>query len=84
MNTPITRTLLFVVVLMFLLLTPWWITVPILIGLSIYYPLYLEVLFFGFLFDALYSVNYEFPYTGLTSAFVLLMLILFVRTRIRT
>jgi len=49
-----------------------WISVIILGGLTIYFPLYLEVLFFGFLFDALYSTQYNFPYIGLTIATIFL------------
>src|SRR3989338_10040261 len=63
---------------------PWWISVLWLAGLTIYFPLYLEVLFFCFLFDTLYLPRYEFPYTALSVAFVFLLLVYFIRTRIRT
>ncbi len=84
MHTPLVRILAFFVALMFVLLTPWWISIPLTIGLAVYFPTYLEILVFGFLFDSLYSAQYAMPYTGLLSAFVVLVVIIFIRDRIRT
>ena len=83
MNKSIIRTLLFVLVFILVVVLPWWFSTFILAGLTIYFPFYLEVLFFGFLFDTLYSAEYAFPYTGLTMATVFLLATMFVRTRIR-
>ncbi|MFZ2621239.1 MAG: hypothetical protein WAX85_00800 [Minisyncoccia bacterium] len=84
MQTPVARFFLFVAVFIVVVVLPWWLTIPILIGLTIYYPLYLEVLFFGFLIDTLYSSNYSFPYLGLFMAFSFLLLVYFIKTHIRT
>jgi hypothetical protein len=78
-NLPIFRVILFVFVLVVVLVLPWWISVVVLMGLTIYLPFYPEVLFFGFLFDTLYGRNQ----TGLISATILLIITMFVRTRIR-
>ena len=75
---------LFVLVFILVVVLPWWLSVVILTGLTIYFPTYLEVIFFGFLFDTLYSSNYTFPYVGLCIATVFLIVVMFVKTRIRT
>jgi hypothetical protein len=84
MNTAVIRVLLFIVMFVLVLMLPWWLSAILLFGLTIYFPFYLEILFFGFLFDTLYSVKLGFPYTGLTIATVFLLITMFVRTRIRT
>ncbi|MES2213217.1 MAG: hypothetical protein V4473_00070 [Patescibacteria group bacterium] len=84
MKSPGMRTLLFVTTLICVLVLPWWVSALLLCALTIYFPLYLEVLLFGFLFDTLYASKYAFPYTGLLSATVLLLIVLFFRTKIRT
>jgi hypothetical protein len=84
MNTPLVRIILFILVFGCVTMLPWWVSTAVLIGLTIYFPYYLEVLFFGFLFDTLYASSYRFPYTGLTVAVVFLLVTMLVRTRIRT
>ncbi|HEY4505187.1 MAG TPA: hypothetical protein VJG67_00650 [Candidatus Paceibacterota bacterium] len=83
MNGILVRILLFVVVFLSLLLLPWYISCLILVSLTIYLPLYPEVLFFGFLFDILYAVNFQFPYIGLTTSAVFLVIVYFTKTQIR-
>ncbi|MCX6702123.1 MAG: hypothetical protein NTX96_02950 [Candidatus Zambryskibacteria bacterium] len=83
MNISYIRILIFILTFILVVMLPWWISILVLAGLTIYFPLYLEVLFFGFLFDALYSVKYNFPYTGLTIALVFLVIVLFIKTRIK-
>jgi len=80
------RILLFVAMYVCVLVMPWWITIFVLAGLTIYLPLYSEVLFFGFLFDILYATKYSnsFLHFGLLSATTLLLLVMFVKTKIRT
>ena len=65
-----------------MLVLPWWLSAIILIGLTIYIPLYLEVLFFGFLFDTLYSASKG--HVALISATIFILVVTFIRTRIRT
>ena len=83
MKTPLVRIPLFILVFIAVLVLPWYFSAMILIGLTIYYPLYLEVILFSFLFDILYSSIYRFPYTALSTAVVFLVVVMFVRTRIR-
>ena len=80
----VVRILVFIFIFILQAVLPWWLTLLILLGLTIYYPLYLEVLFFGFLFDTLYSPTLAFPYVGLLSATAFLILVYFAKTYIRT
>ncbi len=81
-STPI-RIIIFIIVFALVVVLPWWISILILLALTIYFPLYLEVLFFGFLFDTLYSVHFNFPYTGLSLTAVFLLITIFFKTQIR-
>jgi len=83
MNTPAFRTIIFVITFVLVVVLPWLVSIFLLVGLSIYFPLYLEVLFFGFLFDTLYSARYGFPYTGLSLATLFLLVTIVARTRVR-
>ena len=84
MNKSALRVLFFIIVLITVVTLPWWLSAILLVGLTIYFPLYIEVLFFGFLFDTLYSAGLTFPYTALTIAFIFLMIVFFIKTQIRT
>jgi len=83
MNRLAIRIPLFALVFVAILVFPWYLSAVILLGLTIYFPFYLEALFFAFLIDTLYSSSYSFPYFGLSLATVFLLLIMFVKTRIR-
>jgi len=76
------RILVFIAAFIVLVVLPWWVSMVVLLGLTIYFPFYLEVLFFGFLFDVLYPA--QFNYLGLILATILLIIVLFVKTRLRT
>lgn len=80
------RILLFVGVYICVLILPWWLSATILVGLTIYLPLYVEVLFFGFLFDILYATKFSssFLHFGLLIATFFLLVVMFIKTRIRT
>jgi hypothetical protein len=80
----VVRVILFFLILALVIILPWWLSSLILVFLTIYFPFYLEVLFFGFLFDTLYSVHLSFPYVGLSLGTALLIIVLLVRTQIRT
>lgn len=54
MNNVYLRIILFFVVWLFFLVLPWWLTVLALISLTIYFKYYIEVVFFGSLFDIIY------------------------------
>jgi len=83
MRNPLYRTIFFFLILILVVILPWWLSTLLLFGLTIYLPFYLEVLFFGFLLDLLYSPSFSFPYIGLTFATVLLLIIMFIKTQIR-
>jgi hypothetical protein len=80
MNSYINRIIIDILIFIAVLTLPWWLSVAILVASTIYFPFYLEVLFFGFLFDTLYGRSY----VGILSALILLVVVMFVRTRIRT
>lgn len=84
MKTPFTRVLFFILVSVLVVILPWWLSSVVLVFFTIYFPFYLEILFFGFLFDILYSSDFSFPYRGLTIALLFLLIVSFLRTRIRT
>ena len=73
------RILLFVAVYICALTLPWWLTVVALVGLTIYLPTYLEVIFFGFLLDTLYSNQH----IGLFSTTIFLIIVILVKSRVR-
>jgi len=74
------RILLFVAVFVCVLTLPWWLSAFALACLTIFVPNYLEVMFFGFLFDTLYSSGH----IGLIASTIFLIIVLFVKPRIRT
>ena len=84
MSSIFIRILIFFLTLIFVVVLPWWISTLVLIGLTIYFSLYIEVLFFGFLFDILYLVKSDFPYMSLSIATIFLLLVILVKTQIRT
>ncbi len=84
MQTPLARILVDIGMFVGVLVLPWYISVLALVGLIVYYPVYIEGLFFAFLFDTLYSSQLTFPFTALTIASVFVLIVFFVRTRIRT
>ena len=79
-----TRIILFIVMYIVVLVMPWWLSVVLLALCTVYMPVYIEVLFFGFVFDTLYASKFVFPYVGLLCSLVFLVAVLLIRTRIRT
>lgn len=65
------------------LILPWWLSVILIIGCIVYFPVYIEALFIAFLFGTLYATRYEFPQTALLVTTAFLLVTMFVRTRIR-
>lgn len=78
------RVFLFVLMFILLAILPWWLNCVFLLILTIYIPFYPEVIFFGFIFDALYSDKRTFIPIGLTLALVTYVAVNLIRTRIRT
>lgn len=76
------RFIIFIVVLILVLMLPWWLSVALLLGLSITVSFFIEVLFFAFLLDVLYAPAHTFHY-GLFSAAVLFLAITLIRPRLR-
>jgi hypothetical protein len=83
MNSIFIRIVVFILTFLSVIVLPWWISVPIIIFFNFYFQFYLEVLFFGFMFDVLYLVRYSFPYTGLSVATIFLLIIMFIKTRVK-
>ncbi len=81
---PAFRTFLFFAVFLMLMTLPWWATLIVIFVLNFLLPMYLEALFYGFIFDTLYSQNFSLPYTYLTLATALLIVTIFIKDRIRT
>jgi hypothetical protein len=73
------RILLFVAVYICALVLPWWLTTMLLVALTIFVPTYVEVVFFGFLLDTLYSNQH----VGLIGATIFLILVILVKSRVR-
>jgi len=73
------RLLLFVAVYILALVLPWWLTALALVALTILVSTYVEVIFFGFLLDTLYSNQH----IGLVLATIFLILVMIVRSRVR-
>ncbi len=63
---------------------PWWVFVPFILAETIYLKDYFEVIFFGFLIDILYSIQYPFPYTAMAYATVFVLVVMYIKTKIRT
>jgi len=74
---------MFAIVLLLVAFLPWWLTLIVLIGLAVYFPMYLEIIFFGFLFDNLYLASAEFPYRALLLTTIILVVISLLRKHIR-
>jgi hypothetical protein len=75
---------LFIVVAILIVMLPWWLTLALIVFLTVIIPFYFEVLFYGFIIDVVYGVNLSFPLIGLTSGAVFLLIVSFVRSQIRT
>lgn len=84
MSNNIVRVVLFFAILVLVLVLPWYLVTILLFGLVVYLDFYLEVIFFGFLVDVLYSTREGFVYPATILAFVVLLAVSFVKTRIRT
>ncbi len=83
MHTTVVRLIIFVAVFLSVVFLPWWLTLAFLLALAFYFPLYLEIIFFGFLFDHLFLASTKFPYMALTLTAVILVIISFIRMNIR-
>ena len=84
MKTSLARVIFFILTFVAIIVLPWWLSAALLVAETIYFSWYLEVLFFAFLFDTLYSPTFHFPLNALTVAFVFLLIVSFIKTRIRT
>ncbi len=83
MNKPWIRVVAFIAVFIFVAVLPWWISVIPLIILTMYYPMYIEVVFFGFMFDSLYSIKTGFLYPGLVLSTAFLLITMYAKTILR-
>jgi hypothetical protein len=83
MNTTTVRLLLFVAVFLSIVFLPWWLSLLVMVSLAYYFPLYIEIIFFGFIFDSLFLASYKFPYVSLIATAVILVLIISIRKHIR-
>lgn len=83
MNSTTVRLLLFMAVFLSIVFLPWWLTLGVMAGMAFYFPLYIEIIFFGFLFDSLYLASQKFPYASLVATVVILIFIVAIRKHIR-
>lgn len=83
MNSTVERILLFVLVFLSVLYMPWWLTLLFTTFLAFRYPLYLEIIFFGFLFDHLFLASQKVPYVALGITALVLIVISFIRVNVR-
>lgn len=84
MNEFYKRAGLFGLMYIVVVIVPWWLSAVLLFGLTVYFSNYVEVLFFGFLFDVLYASQFPMPFLGLLIATVFLMAVILIKTQIRT
>ncbi len=78
------RIALFFVTIGSIILLPWWFYVALLLAQVLYIRNYFEIIFFGFFIDMLYSTKYPFPYIGVLVSTIILISLMFIRTKIRT
>lgn len=84
MSKGLPRFILFLAVFVLTVILPWWISAIILLVLTLYIPFYVEIIFFGFMIDAIYSdIQTFFPY-GLVVTTAFFLAVYFLRDRIRT
>lgn len=79
-----TRILIFILTLFVVMVSPWWLSAIFIISLIIFIDFFIEAIFFGFLIDALYSTTYGYIYPALFLSVIVLLLVTFVKTQIRT
>lgn len=86
MNNIIFRIFVFFI-LLFSLLFPWWVTLFLSLSVLIRFSSYYEILFLGFIFDALHAIPFfsfpRFPFAILL-AYILLLLSFFIKKYLRT
>jgi hypothetical protein len=83
MNSTMERIALFIAVFLSIAFLPWWLSLVIMVALAFYYPLYIEIIFFGFIFDTLFLSSYKFPFASLIATTIILVLIVAIRKHIR-
>jgi hypothetical protein len=77
------RSIIDFLVFISILVLPWYISIIIVLGLIIYFNFYLESLFFAFMFDSIYLGHFDFPYTFVSICSIVLLVSVFIKTRIR-
>ncbi len=63
---------------------PWWLSLLGVFFLIIYFPAYIEAIFFGFILDTMYSANYSIIFSYGLYMLLVLILVNQVRDHIRT
>ncbi len=84
MNKISIRIALFVSTMVLTVVMPWWVFIPLIAIETIYIKDYFEAIFFGFFIDILYSVQYPFPYIAMMSATGFVLVVMYIKTKIRT
>ncbi len=73
-----------IIILFLIFLVPWWFSYILLLGALFFFDSYFEILYFGFLLDALYAQSEGISkYLFLTIGFVLFSLQIFVKKKLR-
>lgn len=83
MNSTMERLLMFIGVFLSIVFLPWWLSLLVMVVLAFYFPLYIEIIFFGFIFDNLFLASNKFPYASLIATTIILVLIITIRKHIR-
>lgn len=83
------RIIIDILMCVLILVLPWYVSVFLIFGCIVYFPVYLEALVFGFVFDTLYASSYShhilyIPYTALSISTVCVLVVTFLRKYIRT
>lgn len=73
----------FLVSLVSMLVFPWWLTTVLIVGFIVYFPYYIEAVFFGFMIDVLYSSGFSWQYYFGFSSLALVLLSSLLRKYIR-
>ncbi|MFA7216823.1 MAG: hypothetical protein WC095_02485 [Candidatus Paceibacterota bacterium] len=83
-RNPYIRIFLFFVAWFLLLVLPWWLTLVVLVGLAVYVPFYLEIIFFGLVFDIIYASPNIFSHYGFIIGTALFFTVFYGRNYFRT
>ncbi len=77
------RIIVFLLTMLSTALFPWWISGFFIFFSVLYFPLYIEALFFSFILDMSYSPALGYPYMLSLGTFIVLVLSVLIKSQIR-